>query len=256
MKLQKLSLFGAVAGALLLTAAFAPKANAVITTDLLVYYNFNQGNGTFPATPYLSVAPGLQIGVPLSNTASAGHTVFPGGTLFVNPTQGTTLNRANPPNTDVAGGALDARGNDSTNAGSYCFTIGPFSTQSHFAISVSFALKSTGSGGFNNLDLSYSTNGTTFTNFASFTNLQSNTTYTTLSANLPTGANNQSTLYIEYCFSGATNNDTHNNTFIDNIQIKGSIPEPSTYIGGFLGLGVVCWSQRRWLIRSLRFGRA
>jgi hypothetical protein len=72
MKLRKLSLFGAVAGALMLTAVLAPRANAT----LLVYYNFNQGALTFPASPYLSVAPGSEIGINLSNTASAGHAIF------------------------------------------------------------------------------------------------------------------------------------------------------------------------------------
>ena len=42
MKLQKLSLFGAVAGALMLTAVFAPQVNA-LPTKPIVYFNF-EGN--------------------------------------------------------------------------------------------------------------------------------------------------------------------------------------------------------------------
>ncbi len=39
MKFRKCSLFAAVVGALILTAAFVPKANAV--NELQVYFNFN-----------------------------------------------------------------------------------------------------------------------------------------------------------------------------------------------------------------------
>src|SRR6266704_2911408 len=56
MKLRKCSLFAAVVGALLFTAAFAPRANAV----LAVYYNFE--DSTLGASPpdFTSEAIGLQ----------------------------------------------------------------------------------------------------------------------------------------------------------------------------------------------------
>src|SRR5436853_218288 len=55
MKLHKLSLFAAVAGALIFTAAFAPRANAA----LIVYYNFEDavGAGAFPANDFTAEGP-------------------------------------------------------------------------------------------------------------------------------------------------------------------------------------------------------
>ena len=166
---------------------------------------------------------------------------------------GTTLNQASGDNSG-AGGSLDARGNDSTTGGAYCFTIGPFSTSGQFAINLSFALMSTGTGGFDQINLLYSTDGTAFTNFATIMNVRNITTWTLESNALPAGASNQPTLFIEFCFSGTKNNDTHNNTYIDNIQMTGT-PEPGTVIGGALGVLGLCWSQRRWLVRYLRLRR-
>ncbi len=116
---------------------------------------------------------------------------------------------------------------------------------------------STGTGGFTTLTLAFITDGTTFTDFHTFTGLRLDTSFTTLSAFLPQSANFQSQLFIQFCFSGATNNDTHNNTFIDNIQITGlvQIPESSTATGGLLSVLALCLYQRRRLIRSLGLRR-
>jgi hypothetical protein len=257
MKLQKRTLrlgysfplFTAVISALMLMSAFAPKANALVT-ELLVYYNFNQGT----SFPQLSVAPGLETGIHLDNADAYGlPNKFDSGNLKIDTTAGTTVNGVTG---ETAGGALDARGNTTTGlpnpATPSCFVIGPF-TNNNLDGSISFALKSTGTGQFTTLNLLYSTNGTTFTNFATFTNLHQYTTYTTLSANLPNAAHS-STTYIEFCFTGASNNNTNNNTFIDNIQITGEVPEPTTYIGGALGVVGLCWFQRR-RFRSLRLRR-
>ena len=233
-------------GIFMLMTLGAPSAHAV---NLLVYYNFNQGTITFPQ---LSVAPGGQIGVPLNNSTS---NAFPAGNLQALTTGGTTVNHASG-DASGAGGVIDARGNDNTNVGSFCFVIGNFSTAGQTSINLSFALMSTGTGGFNQINLEYSTNGTTFTNFATISNIVGNfAAFTTQGAfPLPAGASNQPTLYIEFCFSGVKNNDTHNNTFIDNIQVTG-VPEPGTVIGSVLGVLGLCWFQRRWLVRSLRLRR-
>ena len=50
MKLQKLSLFGAVAGALMLTAVFAPKVSA-LPQKPIVYFNFETGTLTSVPAP-------------------------------------------------------------------------------------------------------------------------------------------------------------------------------------------------------------
>jgi hypothetical protein len=258
MKLQKLSLFGAVAGALMLTAAFAPRANAVLTTELLVYYNFNQDTvKTNVDAPQLSVSPGLLLNVPLQNSSNPSNT-FPGGNLFVDPAVDAGLVNRAAGDVSLGTGALDARGNTTGGglpnpAQPFCFVIGPFNNSGTIDGSISFALESTGGmkhGQFTTLTLSYSSDGTSFTSFHTFTTLSQYTSFTTLSATLPDAAHS-STEYIEFCFTGASNNDTNNNTYIDNIQITGEVPEPTTYIGGALGLLGLCWFQRR-RFRSLR----
>jgi hypothetical protein len=243
-------------GSFMLMTLAAPSAHA---DNLLVYYNFNQGTKPtnpslpdFPAQVYPSVMPGFEIGIPLSNSVSMG---FPPGNLFVDTTvDAGTVNRA-PGDVSVGTGALDARGNNNTSMGSFCFVIGAFSTAGQTDINISFALMSTGSGGFNQINLLYSTNGTTFTNFATIMNVTSVTSFTTEGPfALPSGAENQPTLYIEFCFTDVHDNNTANNTYIDNIQIRGT-PEPGTVIGGMFGVLGLCWFQRRWLVRSLRLGR-
>jgi hypothetical protein len=251
-------LLGSIIGSLMLMTLAAPSAHA---DNLLVYYNFNQGArpnpllNDFPAQPYLSVPPGFEIGIQLNNSTAM---PFPAGNLqFAATVDAGTVNRA--AGDATTGGSIDARGNNSTATGAFCFTIGAFSTAGQTDINISFALLSTGNpmnpGGFDQLNLLYSTNGTTFTNFATILGVRSVTTFTK-EGNflLPAGANNQPTLYIEFCFTDVKDNDTRNNTYIDNIQITG-VPEPGTVIGGALGLLGLCWSQRRWLLRSLRLGR-
>ena len=242
------SFLGLFMGIFMLMTLAAPSAHAV---NLLVYYNFNNIPDNTPP-PYSSVAPGVT-GIQLTNTASSGHSIFPGGNLEVDSNVGTTVNQASG-DLSGAGGSLDARGNDSTTGGAYCFTIGPFSTAGQLSVNLSFALMSTGSGGFDQINLLYSTNGTLFTNFGTITSVRNITTFTMEAFTLPAGASNQPTLFIEFCFSGTKNNDTHNNTYIDNIQITG-VPEPGTVIGGALGVLGLCLSQRRWLVRSLRLRR-
>jgi hypothetical protein len=129
--------------------------------------------------------------------------------------------------------------------------------------SISFALQQLNGGGpghhgFTTLTLSYSLTGAngSFTTFATFTNLQQYSSYTTLSANLPTAVNGDSSVWVSFCFTGSTDSGINNVTNIDNIQVTGLVPEPSTYIGGVLGIAGLCWFQRRRLIRSVRFRRA
>jgi hypothetical protein len=235
--------FCAVAG------AFLPEANA--QQQLLTYFNFNSEiNGQPP--PYISQGPQI---ITLVNDAI---NPFPAGSLSINSTAGTLVNRVG---TDPAGGALDARGNTNGTSSQFCFGMGPINTTGIGElqqISLSFALQSQSNNNsqFTTLTLNYSTNGITYTQFAQFTNLRSFTTFTALSANLPVAANNQPTLFIQFCFTGSTTNAAGNHTYLDNIQINAIVPEPATTVGGVLGAVGLCWSQRRRLIRSLRWRRA
>jgi hypothetical protein len=269
MKLQKLSLFGAVTGALILTSAFAPRANA-LPTQLLTYYNFNS---SFGALPYNSNG----------GTNETQHTTITNESF---PTGGTSVDQFFPPHPpgqnagstvnalfgDPRGGALNLAGN-TTGSAKFCFVMGPLNTTGSLAAaSLSFAISRLGSAGaFSTLTLTWGT-ATISGGLATFTagtggsgnidtiNLTTlsytgDNGYALVTENnkLPTG---QTNLYVEFCFSGSTNTDTNNRVLIDNIQVNGFIPEPSTYIGGLLGIGVCCWSQRRSLLRFLRLRRA
>jgi hypothetical protein len=120
----------------------------------------------------------------------------------------------------------------------------------HGFMSLTLGYNFTGAAGsFTNFDI----NGNVITSGSTFTNLQSTqNAYTTYSANLPTAVNGQSPVYIQFCFSGATDASEAKSMYMDNIQVNATVPEPSTYIGGLLGIGLLCWSQRRSLFRFLR----
>jgi PEP-CTERM motif len=289
MKLRSLLL--AVAGVSLLAAVFAPRAEAQETV-LLYYWNF-QNNSTNPSDPsfsppYTSVTPGTYSdGSPLRQTliingegssllpssnlnpfssgAAAGMTIQPNGTttnryfLDTAPTGGATNN-----NLQLR---ASTAGSETTE---YCFTLGgttgmDFSGLGVQQASISFALQQLNGGGpnahgFTTLTISYSLTGAngSFTSFAgsTFTNLQQYVDYTSLSVTLPTAVNGDSSVWVSFCFTGATDANLNNVTRIDNIQVLALVPEPSTYIGGLLGIAGVCWLQRRWLSRALRFRRA
>ena len=267
MKLRKLSLFGAVAGALILTGVFAPRANAI--NELLTYYNFNSN---FGGLPYNSNG----------GTNEAQHTTiynesFPTGNFSVDqffPPHPPGQNAGSTRNAlfgDPRGGALNLSGNTNTE---YCIVMGALNTTGLLAnASLSFAISRLGStGAFTTLTMTWGT-ATITAGLATFTagtgghgNIDT-INLTTLSYTgdnsyalvnepnkLPSG---QTNLYVEFCFGGSTNTDTNNRVLIDNIQVNGQVtPEPSTYIGGLLGIGVICWSQRRWFTRFLRLRRA
>jgi hypothetical protein len=275
MKLQKLPLFGAVASALMLTAALAPKANAV-TPELLYYFDFNtEANNTAP--PYTSRASGSFGTNPDGSAAPLRQTTLFNQTFQGNgsgagisiDSNGGTLTNAFITGTpvDTAGGAMTLRAN-TTATNTSCFAIGPMNFSGVAALSnlsLSFAFEALHTGpasahGFTDLQLAYSFDNVTYTNFpgttGTITTLQTTqNAYVKYMANLPTAVNGQSTVYIQFCFSGATDNGNSRSQLMDNIQVSGTVPEPSTYIGGLLGIGVLCWSQRRSLFRFLRLRR-
>jgi len=288
MKLQKLSLFGAVAGALLFTAAFVPQANAA--TNLLTYYNFQQN--TNKQTPsYIS-----STSVPFTQSTTLTNDTFGGGEIFVRTVYppppppsntspaGTTTNQWFPgtvnqpadPTTANPNNALDLAGTSNIQKNvKYCFEIGAINTVGSTNISLSLAIASFGNGGqFDHFSLGYSTTpsapGSDTALAGSFTTIDTraitqDAMYHTYTFDVSTlaGATNvegQSTLYFQLCFTTTKGNNANgDDTFIDNIQVTGqgpAVPEPSTYIGGLLGIVALCWYQRRWLFRSLRLGLA
>ena len=244
MKLR--SLFLAVAGALLLTTALVPRANAT----LLIYFNFED------------VAPnavGSKIFDPASDQTAAFGGDNPGGgiqmsTLTTNYTAGDfgsvssliQIGAANrsagdndvPPKTQ--GVAVNFNTSNKNNDTHIQFAVNAtFFTN----MSLSYAVNTNGNG-FTIQILQYSIDGgATFTTFATFTGL---TGLQTISAALPTGANLQPGLVIQILFTGGKSNGNDLQTVIDNIQLNGTvIPEPATVAGGLLGVLGLCWFQRR-----------
>ena len=259
------SFLGVTMGVLMLMAVAAPSAHAVVT--LVTYFNFNDTPNDFLAdagrTPFPTITETV------SPPVSGG--LFNTSLTYTNPNKstfnsGTTLNESTVPPSDSAAdnlaghfGAMDINGN-TTGGGMICFQF-TANTTGLTQISLSFAIASVGTGGqFNTLTLEYSNDGGA--TFNAITPLVAPTlggstlqtdppAYQLVQANLTSGADNQSSLLIQFCLSGSGTSATQNHTFIDNIQVNSAVPEPSTYIGGLLGIVGVCWYQRRSLTRFL-----
>jgi len=261
MKLR--SLFLAVAGALLLTAALVPRANADCDT-LLVYFNFEDGRLPTKSPPTPGVVDftsdqtpenpggGIQMST-LTTNYTAGQFDSHSSLIPIGTTNQSAGDNDVPPKTPgIAVNFFNSQGNNNTYI--------QFAVNATFFtdMSLSYAVNTNGNG-FSTQTWNYSIDGgATFTQFAQFTGL---TGLQTLSAALPTGfptsADNQPGLVIRIVFSGGQSNGQDDQTIIDNIQLTGCvIPEPATVVGGLFGLCGLCWHQRRWLIRSLRLRRA
>jgi PEP-CTERM motif len=266
-----ISTLGVTMGVLMLMAISAPSAHAV---NLLTYYNFNtEADGAQP--PYTSNSPGQQT-THLVNDAT---NPFPSGNMIIRTVYppppppnitpaGTTLNQW-PTDATGAGGALDLAGNANlTSGGLYCFDFGGITTTGQFNVTLSFAIASVGNGGqFKDLTVEWGTsssqtvpatsypNSVTLSPFTIGTNTHT-VAYQQVTGTL-TGADNEPAgtyVWVQFCFSNAGNNANGNDTLVDNIQVTG-VPEPTTMIGGMLGVLGLCWFQRRWLVRSLRLRR-
>ena len=228
-----------VAGAALLIAAFAPRANA----QLIAYFNFEGPTiPPFPVNLFSQVPPGAVL-----TSITTNYT--PGD---MRAAIGLPLNVAvGDPDTNVFSmGLRRTGGNDPAN-----FDIPLFSAQGFFQnMTVTFATNSPGNG-FSQVQLFFSTNGgTNFTAGPSVALVTGGVQLVTLA--VPVGANNAPNLVLRLQFTGGgPGNDLQ--TRIDNIQINGTIvPEPATIAAGLLGVLGLCWFQRRRLIRSVRFRRA
>jgi hypothetical protein len=231
-----------LAGALLLLAALAPRANAA----LIAYYNF-EGTPTtgFPVN-LDSHAPAVAF--PSDNTL----TLTFGGNSLSAVTPGLPQNLA--PGDPAAN--LTALGLSRSGANSPAhFDIPLFSSQGFFQdMTVSFAINAQGNG-FTTANLYYSTDGGgSFTLFNTTTIPNSGTII--VSAVVPAAANNAPNLEIRIELTGGQSNGANLQNVVDNIQIGGTIvPEPATVAGGLLGVLGLCWFQRKRLIRSASLRR-
>ncbi len=237
------SFFVAVAGALILAAAFVPRANATV----LVYFNFEDavtgGPPDFEADvvgpPDFNPGGGIQL-----STISTNFTNFAS-------VDGLLLNRT-PLDIDNAdpGQALGLRTTPVDNGKWIEF---PVDATSFHDMSLSFAVDTAGNG-FNTVTLSYSINGGGFID-ADTATITSGHGAEIITFTVPSAVDDQANVVLRLTFDGGTSNGNNLQTVVDNIQLIG-VPEPTTVAGGLLGVLGLCWHQRRRLVRSVRFRRA
>jgi hypothetical protein len=235
-----------VAGALLLTAALAPKANA----DVLVYFNFEDAVLAGPFDPNSDVvgAPDFNPGGGLVLTTVTTNLVVTAATAgFLQNRTAGDIDTADP------GLAMGMRTTPLDNGHYIQFA---FDATFFASMSLSFAINTSGNG-FDHVQLAYSIDGgITFTNvgvpvFISTAGVQ------IITLGVPSAVDTQANVVLRLVFTGGTSMGQNLQTVIDNIQLNGSIvPEPATVAGGLLGVLGLCWHQRRRLIRSVRWRRA
>jgi hypothetical protein len=254
MKLR--SLFGAVAGALLLTAAFVPRANA---DTLIVYFNFEDATtggapdfnaDCVPGTPGCgadsNTGGGIQNStlslVTAANFESAGGLLLNRSTTAVAPTNDQDPALHVPPSFN--GQALLLNDTINTTA-TLSFTA---DTTLLSNLSLSFATDNNGNG-YSTVQLSYTSasDGTVIVGSQSLPTMGTAiTTFSSTSFPLLNGANGDGTVTFTLTFTGGQSNGQDRQTVIDNIQLTATVvPEPATVAGGLLGLCGLCWHQRR-----------
>ncbi len=237
------SLLGLIIGVLMFMVMGAPSAHA--TPTLLTYFDFNDSTAV-PAPSDVCVGCG-QATTLFSDAAS----FFGVGQLTVQPLVGTTQNQFTG-DVELGGNALEVRGN-ANGHGPFCVDIGPINTTGKTIIALSFALQSIGNGTqFNNVQINYSTTNLagSYVSAGPSITINQDGLYHTYGLTLPPGAGNQTTLYIQLCFQGSTDDREPNHTYIDNIQVTGDVPEPTTAISGVLAAVGLCWRQRKRLSTS------
>jgi len=238
------------AGALMLMAVFAPRANAQIAA----YFNFEDGvDGTTPPDFTSEADQGIGIATTISTNYEAGIHIRtePNFTAGENRVPGDI---DNPPFGLHSMVLANTSANNGTHFDIPLFTLSGIQS----TITWSFAYSNHGNG-FSTATFEFSTNGgATFNSFAG--NVQPMITggVFIVSQTFPVAAQFQPNLILRMILTGGTSSGNDPQTEIDNIVIGGLvIPEPTTIAGGLLGVLGLCWHQRRRL-RFLvpRFRRA
>jgi len=226
-----------LAGVFLLTAAFAPKANA---QNVLIYFNFednpigpgydNQAD-VQPAFGGDNPGGGVQFSTVFDNFIGAGTGTVPG----------TTVNRTAG---DIDTSTLRALGLRTTPLDNGNWIQFGVNATAFSNMSLSFAINTSGNG-FNFVTLSYSLTGPggPFTNFATQF-IPAGGGFNAFTFAVPSAVDGQANVILRMTFTGGTSQGNNLQTIIDNIQLTG-VPEPTTVAGGLLGVLGLCWHQRR-----------
>jgi hypothetical protein len=252
------SLFLALAGALLFTAALAPRANA----ELIVYFNFEHPPSPNPTLDFDHDSANL--GAPDFNPGGGiqASTLTLVTTADFRTAGGLLLNRtaldsdpAPPVPPNFNGQALLLNDTKNTTA-ELCFDV---DTTFLANLSLSFASDNNGNG-YRNVQLSYTSasDGTVIVGSQTMP-LMGTAIITFSSTNFPllNGANGDGIVTLCLTFTNGQSNGQDRQTVIDNIQLNGTvIPEPATVVSGLLGVLGLCWHQRKRLICSVGLRRA
>lgn len=232
-----------LAGALLLLAVFAPRANADCPGCIRFYdmeapvgpYGIGQGSHP-PAIEQGDIAPFAFLllnndGTPYSTLNVSGEVNNPIGLL--------NLPAGANPNTLSLGVHRSGTANMNI-VMTFPSVVGIYNIQS-----VSFASAGSGNGyQFVQLQMS-SDGGANWTNLSVLTPIPTSTGVITL-VNTLGNTLNVPNLLVRMHFQNGQSNGTNLQNVIDNIQVNGTIvPEPATVAGGLLGVLGLCWHQRR-----------
>ena len=244
-----------LAGALLLLAAFAPRANADCPACIR-FYDFEA-----------PLVPPSAVGVGSHPPALEQGEVAPFALLFQNDdgtpyTIGNILGVSDP----VVGGTnfplganpnVISLGTSRSGTGHLDMVMTFPSVAGIYDIqTVSFASRGSGNG-FQEVQLQMSSDGgVNWTNLSAIAALPTAVTTIVLTNTLGNTLNVPNLLIRIQFLNGQSNGGNLQNT-IDNIQVNGTIvPEPATVAAGLLGVLGLCWHQRRRLIRTVRFRKA
>jgi hypothetical protein len=239
-----------LAGALLLLAAFAPRANADCPACLR-FYDFEPPNGPYGVglnsdPPALEQGPGFEAFL-LQNDGSP----YPIVNTFRSPGPGIPLNVPNGALPNMQSLVITRSGQVNLNI------VVPFNSATGIYDIQSVSFASAGSGnGYQNVQLQMSINGgATWTDLSVNTTVPTSITVITLTNTLGVTLGNPM-LLVRLHFTNGQSNGVDTQNIIDNIQVNGvAVPEPATVAGGLLGVLGLCWFQRRRLIQSVRFRR-
>ncbi len=223
-----------LAGALMLTAALAPKANA---QSVLIYFNFEDSFLGGPFDPASDDVP------PLGDNPGGGvqHSTLETNLTVTATVAGTLVNRtAGDSDTANPGLAMGMRTTPVDNGGYVQFHA---NTTTFSNMSLSFAINTQGNG-FNTVQFSYIIGGVETVVGSQF--ITSGGGFHVITFTVPVGAEGQPDVIFRLTFNGGTSNGNNLQTVIDNVQLNGTIvPEPATVAGGLLGVLGLCWFQRR-----------
>lgn len=224
-----------LAGMFLLTAAFAPKANA---QNVLIYFNFEDqpiGLGYDHQADVQPAFGGDNPGGGVQNATLIDNFVG----LATGTVPGTTVNRTAG---DIDTSTLRALGLRTTPADNGNWIQFSFNASAFSNMSLSFAVNTSGNG-FNSVELQASTNGITFIPVGT-SGIASGGGFNIVTFAIPSSFNGQPFVTLRLVFTGGTSSGNNLQTVIDNIQLTG-VPEPTTVAGGLLGVLGLCWHQRR-----------